>query len=140
MPNQMQTIANGAAARRRICGPATATYSGIVAKTRGIWIADGHLECEIAAAGSSDSLPSKHDRIHASVTSLVFLMQPRFRQLECRFATLSYSDGVRRRITVSLTEASEMLSQLSGGNSQLELTLPAPLVGFLCASRVTQRD
>lgn len=121
---------------RKVCGRATASYSGVVAKAREIWQIDGQFECVVDAAWSGSSPPTKHDRDNAAVTSLVFSRQPRFRHLECRFATLRYANGVRRRIAVSLSRASDMLSRAARGREQLSLDLPSPLVGFLCSSHV----
>jgi len=123
---------------RQICGPATATYAGVVAKAREIWLSGRLYECVIDAAGRGTALPTKHDRDNAAITSLVFGKQPYFRGFQCRYATLHYADCARRQIPVSLAKAEEMLRRATEANRQLSLKLPSPLVGFLCSDRVNR--
>ena len=119
---------------RRLAGPTTEDWRGIVAHAEDVLLDAGCLILIIAAAKPVVPEPCEHDILNARLSSLIFRKQRQFRRYKKLRIYLQDQNGGRLEIIPNLraTEKELRAGLLAGQRNQRSNTpIPSPLACFL---------
>lgn len=119
---------------RRLAGPTTADWRGIIAHAEDVLLDSGCLILIISAAKPLVPEPSEHDILNARLSSLIFRKQKQFRRYKKLRIYLQDRNGIRLEVIPNLRATeNELRTGLFARqrNRRSSTPIPSPLACFL---------